>query len=81
MSMVRNLVIYAAFRNLAVAQDISLKNNQLEDISDLTTALTQMERIKKIDFRGNPICKVPKYRDYIVILSKSLCNFLFDNLE
>jgi hypothetical protein len=42
----------------------------------LTAALTQMERIKKIDFRGNPIAKVHKYRDYIVILSKSLCNFL-----
>jgi hypothetical protein len=35
-----------------------------------------MERIKKIDFRGNPITKVPKYRDYIVILSKSLCIIL-----
>ncbi len=42
----------------------------------MTAALTQMERIKKIDFRGNPIAKVHKYRDYIVILSKSLCNFL-----
>ena len=68
------LLFISAFRHLAVAQEISLKNNQLEEISELTAALTQMERIKKIDFRGNPICKVPKYRDYIVILSKSLGN-------
>lgn len=65
-----------AFRHLAVVQEIYLKNNLLEDISELTSALTQMQRIKKIDFRGNPITKVSKYRDYIVILSKSLGNFL-----
>jgi hypothetical protein len=35
-----------------------------------------MERVKTVDFRGNPLCNVPKYRDYIVILSKSLGNQL-----
>lgn len=61
-----------AFRHLAVVQEVSLKNNSLEEFSELTTALAQMERIKKIDFRGNPLTKTAKYRDYIVILSKSL---------
>ncbi len=67
------MFVNAAFRHLAVVQEIELKNNQLEDISELTEALTNMGRIKKIDFRGNPLVKVAKYRDYIVILSKSLC--------
>jgi len=57
---------------LAVVQEVLLKNNMLSEIGDLTVALNQMERLKKIDFRGNPLTKVPKYRDYIVILSKSL---------
>ncbi len=47
----------------------------------MTAALGQMERIKKIDFRGNPLTKTPKYRDYIVILSKSLCIFIFIIIE
>lgn len=31
-----------------------------------------MERLKNMDFRGNPLCSIPKYRDYMVILCKSL---------
>ena len=62
---------------MAVVQEVYLKNNLLSEIGDLTVALNQMERLKKIDFKGNPLTKVPKYRDYIVILSKNLGRLLF----
>jgi hypothetical protein len=71
-------IFILAFRHLAVVQEVSLKNNSLEEFSELTTALAQMERIKKIDFRGNPLTKTAKYRDYIVILSKSLGKYSFN---
>lgn len=41
----------------------------MEELSDPFGA---MERLKTLDFRNNPLCSMPKYRDYIVILCKSL---------
>ena len=46
--------------------------NDLEDIGELSETLTSMERLKIISFKDNPLAKAQKYRDYIVILSKSL---------
>jgi hypothetical protein len=41
----------------------------MEELSD---PFGGMERLKTMDFRNNPLCSMPKYRDYIVILCKSL---------
>jgi hypothetical protein len=49
-------------------------------MGDLSEPLGSMERLKILDFRGNPLCNLPKYRDYMVILSKNLCiTYLIQN--
>ena len=52
---------------------LQLKNNALKDMEELSDPFGGMERLNKMDCRGNPLCALPKYRDYIVILCKSLC--------
>jgi len=58
-----------------------MKNNNISDMGELSEPLGSMERLKMLDFRGNPLASLPKYRDYIVILSKNLCksNFIKNN--
>lgn len=51
-----------------------MKNNQVIEMERLSEPMGGMERLKTIDFRGNPLCTLPKYRDYIVILCKTLGN-------
>lgn len=59
-------------KHLKVLSTLSFKNNSLGDMGDLSEPLGSMERLKKLDFRGNPLAGLPKYRDYIVILAKNL---------
>ena len=51
---------------------VSLRNNALDDMGVLSEPLASMERLRVLDFRGSPLTSLPKYRDYVVILSKSL---------
>ena len=51
---------------------MSLRNNALDDMGVLSEPLASMERLRVLDFRGSPLTSLPKYRDYVVILSKSL---------
>jgi hypothetical protein len=51
-----------------------MKNNQIKEVSALADVLPHMQRIKNVKFIGNPVIKAPKYRDYLVILAKSMCN-------
>jgi Leucine-rich repeat (LRR) protein len=62
-------------KHLKVISTLSFKNNSLGDMGDLSEPLGSMERLKKLDFRGNPLAGLPKYRDYIVILAKNLCKY------
>lgn len=34
-----------------------------------------MQMLKILNFKNNPLVKVPKYRDYVVILSKGICKY------
>ena len=49
-----------------------MKNNVLKEIGDLSEPLGSMQMLKIINFKNNPLVKVPKYRDYVVILSKGI---------
>ena len=49
-----------------------MAKNLLEDIGELSETLTSMEGLKILSFKDNPLSKAQKYRDYIVILSKTL---------
>lgn len=66
---IKNIANFSYFK---VLNDLHLRNNLLGDMEEISDPFGAMERLKKMDFRGNPLCNLPKYRDYIVILCKSL---------
>jgi len=49
-----------------------MKNNGLKEVSSIADVLSSLLRIKSMVFLGCPIVKAKKYRDYSVILAKSL---------
>lgn len=42
------------------------------DVGELSETINGMEHLKTLSFKDNPLTKSQKYRDYIVILSKTL---------
>jgi len=53
---------------------LSLKNNAIEDLEGMEKVLACMTLLGQLDFRENPIEKVPKVRDQIVMMSQNLEN-------
>ncbi|XP_047421561.1 protein phosphatase 1 regulatory subunit 42 isoform X2 [Sciurus carolinensis] len=47
-------------------------DNQLIHIKDLEFLLNKLMKLWKIDLNGNPVCLKPKYRDRLILVSKSL---------
>ncbi|XP_054417658.1 protein phosphatase 1 regulatory subunit 42 isoform X2 [Pongo abelii] len=50
-------------------------DNQLLHVKDLEFLLNKLMKLWKIDLHGNPVCLKPKYRDRLILVSKSLGNF------
>ncbi|KAM6141750.1 protein phosphatase 1 regulatory subunit 42 [Phoenicopterus ruber ruber] len=60
---------------LAVLENLSyLKavDNQLQHMKDLEVVLNKWTKLRRMDLTGNPICHKPKYRDRIVVQSRTL---------
>ncbi|XP_017364613.1 protein phosphatase 1 regulatory subunit 42 [Cebus imitator] len=47
-------------------------DNQLLHVKDLEFLLNKLMKLWKIDLNGNPVCLKPKYRDRLILVSKSL---------
>ncbi|XP_064240188.1 protein phosphatase 1 regulatory subunit 42 isoform X3 [Aotus nancymaae] len=47
-------------------------DNQLLHVKDLEFLLNKLLKLWKIDLNGNPVCLKPKYRDRLILVSKSL---------
>ncbi|XP_008072511.2 protein phosphatase 1 regulatory subunit 42 [Carlito syrichta] len=47
-------------------------DNQLLHVTDLEFLLNKLMKLWKMDLRGNPVCLKPKYRDRLILVSKSL---------
>ncbi|XP_046284519.1 protein phosphatase 1 regulatory subunit 42 isoform X1 [Marmota monax] len=47
-------------------------DNQIIHIKDLEFLLNKLVKLCKMDLNGNPVCIKPKYRDRIILVSKSL---------
>lgn len=60
------------FRNFKVLTHLEMKNNRVAEVSAIADILPHMGRIKTVTFIGNPVVKAAKYRDYLVILAKTL---------
>ncbi|XP_020668651.1 protein phosphatase 1 regulatory subunit 42 [Pogona vitticeps] len=61
--------------DLAILENIShliAVDNQLHHIKDLEFVLGVWTKIYKIELNGNPVCHKPKYRDRVILQSKSL---------
>lgn len=67
---------YVAFENFKVLTHLEMKNNLISEVSAIADVLPHMTRIKTVQFTGCPVAKAPKYRDYLVILAKTLCSIV-----
>nr|XP_023504272.1 protein phosphatase 1 regulatory subunit 42 isoform X5 [Equus caballus] len=47
-------------------------NNQVLHVKDLEFLLNKLIKLWKMDLNGNPVCLRPKYRDRLILVSKSL---------
>lgn len=47
-------------------------DNQLLHVKDLEFLLNKLTKLWKMDLNGNPVCLKPKYRDRLILVSKSL---------
>ncbi|XP_008852993.2 protein phosphatase 1 regulatory subunit 42 [Nannospalax galili] len=47
-------------------------DNQLMHVKDLELLLNKLMKLWKLDLNGNPVCLKPKYRDRLILVSKSL---------
>nr|XP_002710499.1 protein phosphatase 1 regulatory subunit 42 isoform X1 [Oryctolagus cuniculus]XP_017196855.1 protein phosphatase 1 regulatory subunit 42 isoform X1 [Oryctolagus cuniculus] len=47
-------------------------DNQLLHVKDLEFLLNKLIKLWKMDLNGNPVCLKPKYRDRLILVSKSL---------
>ncbi|KAG8513894.1 Protein phosphatase 1 regulatory subunit 42 [Galemys pyrenaicus] len=47
-------------------------DNQLQHVKDLEFLLEKLLKLWKMDLNGNPVCLKPKYRDRLILMSKSL---------
>ncbi|XP_027968988.1 protein phosphatase 1 regulatory subunit 42 [Eumetopias jubatus] len=47
-------------------------DNQLLHVKDLEFLLNKLMKLWKMDLNGNPVCLKPKYRDRLILVSKSL---------
>ncbi|XP_048363224.1 protein phosphatase 1 regulatory subunit 42 isoform X3 [Sphaerodactylus townsendi] len=62
-------------RELAVLKNIShliAVDNQLHSVKDMEFVLSVWTQLCKIELNGNPVCHKPKYRDRLILQSKSL---------
>ena len=49
-----------------------IENNELNELSGLLDALLHWPSLFKLNLAGNPVCQVKKYKEDIIIISKSL---------
>ncbi|XP_007527160.2 protein phosphatase 1 regulatory subunit 42 [Erinaceus europaeus] len=47
-------------------------DNQLQHVKDLEFLLDKLMKLGKMNLHGNPVCLKPKYRDRLILVSKSL---------
>ena len=67
-----SVCLCVALESLAVVDEVYLTKNDLDDIGELSETINGMSNLRILSFRDNPLTKAQKYRDYIVILSKTL---------
>ena len=61
--------------SLKLLEILNLADNSLEKIEDLEIMLPLLSNIKNIDLRENLICKIPKYRDQIIMIANESLGF------
>ncbi|XP_068090917.1 protein phosphatase 1 regulatory subunit 42 isoform X1 [Hyperolius riggenbachi] len=62
-------------KELAVLENMTqlvAMDNHLTDIKDLEFVLSKWPKLWRMDLSGNPVCQTPKYRDKVIVISKTL---------
>ena len=50
-----------------------MADNDIDDFEEEVCPLLQtMNSLRTLNLKGNPVCQIPKYRDQIVLLSRSV---------
>lgn len=70
-------------REFAVIDDLHqflAAENQLTDMKEIASLLSQWRRLQRLDLYDNPFCEKPKYRDRVIVMSNSLGQFVLASL-
>ena len=57
---------------LTELETLSIKNNYISDMNELTDMLVCLQKLKSLAIVGNEVTKVKKYRDMIILSSASV---------
>lgn len=57
---------------MAQLRKLDLANNNVYSLEDLESLLASCPQLIAFDLRGNPVCKAPKYRDSVIMMSDYL---------
>ncbi|XP_066917917.1 protein phosphatase 1 regulatory subunit 42-like [Clytia hemisphaerica] len=67
-----NLDELSDLKILRFLDNLRIKDNDLDSWHDLSECLFEWKRLRNLDMNGNPICSHKKFRDKLIIISKSL---------
>ncbi|XP_020857855.1 protein phosphatase 1 regulatory subunit 42 isoform X3 [Phascolarctos cinereus] len=59
-------------QRLPLGEKLLFDPRTLQSLADLELLLTRLPKLWKMDLNGNPVCLKPKYRDRLILISKSL---------
>ena len=57
---------------LSKLTQLSCKDNQLTSMTELSKVLSSLGSLWKFDIEGNPLCRKPKFRDRIIVMTQSV---------
>mmetsp|Transcript_27313 Transcript_27313/g.33173 ORF Transcript_27313/g.33173 Transcript_27313/m.33173 type:complete len:681 (-) Transcript_27313:301-2343(-) len=57
---------------LRYIEELDLSNNNIKSIDPVLSALENFRSLHSLDIRGNPVCKLPKYRNEMIVMAQSV---------
>ncbi|XP_045416516.1 protein phosphatase 1 regulatory subunit 42 isoform X2 [Lemur catta] len=64
--------LHVESQRLPLGEKLLFDPRTLQSLADLEYLLNKLTKLWKMDLNGNPVCLKPKYRDKLILVSKSL---------
>ena len=76
------MVDLAPIDELTALQSLNVSENQLSDLASTIDILAKMKNLKSFDLRGNPLTKLLRYRESIIVsnINSGICNQNFGKI-